>query len=209
LPPPGAASTEDKSNRLDARASTPLTAQGPLGDFGFAPPAAEPCTGPAQASPVATAADGPASTPTLGSVRGRAVVAPLAPERFRLQVTIGAETHARLRRAQDLLRHAIPDGDVAEVLDRALTLLVKELERARFAATGRPRKAEPSRAASAETPRAARQHAATAEPSPRGRQARRVGSRRGSMCLRGRRGQAVHRAQATRVPPYDAVRGWW
>ena len=46
------------------------------------------------------------------------------------------ETHDKLRRAQDLLRHAIPSGDVAEILDRALTLLVADLERRRLRPTG-------------------------------------------------------------------------
>jgi hypothetical protein len=68
-----------------------------------------------------------------------ALVAPLAPERFKVQMTIGRETHDKLRRVQDLLRHAIPNGDVAAVFDRALTVLLADLERAKIAATTRPR----------------------------------------------------------------------
>ena len=49
------------------------------------------------------------------------------------------ETHGKLRRAQDLLRHAVPTGDIGAVLDRALTLLVSDLERRRCAATSAPR----------------------------------------------------------------------
>jgi hypothetical protein len=45
----------------------------------------------------------------------------------------------KLRVAQDLLGHAIPNGDLAEVFDRALTLLVADLTRKKFAATERPR----------------------------------------------------------------------
>jgi 5-methylcytosine-specific restriction endonuclease McrA len=56
-------------------------------------------------------------------------VAPLSPERYKLQVTISRETHDKLRRAQNLLRHSVPDGDVADILDRALTLLVEKLEK--------------------------------------------------------------------------------
>ncbi len=67
-----------------------------------------------------------------------AVVAPLAPERYKVQMTISAETHAKLRRAQDLLRHAIPEGDVAAVFDRALTALITDLEKRKLAATRRP-----------------------------------------------------------------------
>lgn len=54
-------------------------------------------------------------------------VTPLAPERYKIQVTVTAETHAKLRRAQDLLRHQVPNGDPAPILDRALTLLVANL----------------------------------------------------------------------------------
>ena len=36
------------------------------------------------------------------------VITPLAPTRYRIQVTVSAEAHDHLRRAQDLLRHTIP-----------------------------------------------------------------------------------------------------
>jgi hypothetical protein len=68
-----------------------------------------------------------------------AVVAPLAPERYKVQFTASRELHDKLRRAQDLLRHTVPDGDVAVVFDRALTLLVEDLERRKLAATTGPR----------------------------------------------------------------------
>ncbi len=69
-----------------------------------------------------------------------AVVRPLAPGRYRLQITVSAETHAKLRRARDLLRHAIPNGDEALIVDRALTVLLEQLEKKKFAAT----KSEPA-----------------------------------------------------------------
>jgi DNA-directed RNA polymerase subunit RPC12/RpoP len=65
-------------------------------------------------------------------------VTPLSPDRYRLQLTIGGATLEKLRLAQDMLRHAIPSGDEAAVLDRALTVLLADLARARFAATNRP-----------------------------------------------------------------------
>jgi hypothetical protein len=67
-----------------------------------------------------------------------AVIAPLAPERYRVQLTVSRETHDKLRRVQDLLRHSIPDGDPAVVFDRALTVLLGDLERKKHAATNRP-----------------------------------------------------------------------
>jgi hypothetical protein len=60
--------------------------------------------------------------------------------RYKVQFTAGTELHDKIARAQALLRHQIPDGDLAAVVDRAMTLLVRELERARFAATSTPRK---------------------------------------------------------------------
>jgi hypothetical protein len=69
----------------------------------------------------------------------RPKLTPLAPERFALQVTIGQATHDKLRRAQELLAHSLPSGDVAQVLDRALDELIVVLERRRLAATDRPR----------------------------------------------------------------------
>ena len=63
----------------------------------------------------------------------------LAQDRYLLRVTVSRETHDKLRRAQALLRHAVPSGDEAQILDRALTLLVEDLERRRFADTSRPR----------------------------------------------------------------------
>jgi hypothetical protein len=68
-----------------------------------------------------------------------AVVTPLAPDRYKLQVTLGRETHDKLRRAQALARHLGPGGDVGSILDRALTLLIDDLERQRFARVTSPR----------------------------------------------------------------------
>jgi hypothetical protein len=68
-----------------------------------------------------------------------AVVAPLAPDRYKVQVTISREAHDNLRRAQDLLRHSIPNGDPAAIVERALALLVEDLERKKLAAVKRPR----------------------------------------------------------------------
>ncbi|MGH7490468.1 MAG: HNH endonuclease, partial [bacterium] len=85
----------------------------------------------------------------------RPAVAPLSPDRYLLKLTVSAETHSKLRRAQDLLRHTIPNGDPAAVLDRALTLLVEQLERTKIARTNRPRPASrttTSSASSRQTP---------------------------------------------------------
>lgn len=73
------------------------------------------------------------------SLPARAVIQPLAPERFKVQFTASAQTCEKLRLAQDLLRHQIPDGDVGEVVDRALDALLDKLAKQKIAATDRPR----------------------------------------------------------------------
>ena len=78
----------------------------------------------------------PAPIPT--SPAHRPIVEPLAPQRYRVQITIGAETEDKLRRLQDLLRREIPDGDPAAIFDRALTLLLADVEKKKLAATERP-----------------------------------------------------------------------
>ena len=64
----------------------------------------------------------------------RPAITALAPERYRVQFTIGAATHEKLRRAQDLLRREIPDGDPGALFDRALTLLLEDVARKKLAA---------------------------------------------------------------------------
>jgi hypothetical protein len=83
-----------------------------------------------------------------------AVVAPLAPGRYKVQFTVTRETYDKLRRAQDLLRHTIPNGDPAAIFDRALTLLLKEAERTKLAAAVRPRVSAPQRDGSRHIPAA-------------------------------------------------------
>ena len=85
-----------------------------------------------------------------------ASIRPIAPERYELQVTIGADTCAKLRRAQDLLRQSETGSDEAAVIDRALTLLVEQLEKAKFARTDRPRLAVPGDPSSRSIPAAVR-----------------------------------------------------
>ena len=81
----------------------------------------------------------PSSVAARETTSQRAVVKPLAPERYKVQMTVSSATHDKLRRAQDLLRHCIPSGDPAAIFDRALTLLVADLEKRKLAAAERPR----------------------------------------------------------------------
>jgi 5-methylcytosine-specific restriction endonuclease McrA len=69
----------------------------------------------------------------------RAKVTPLSPGRVALQVTLAQDTHDKLRYAQSLLGHAVPSGDLAQVLDRALDSLIAQLEKRRFSRSARTR----------------------------------------------------------------------
>jgi hypothetical protein len=69
---------------------------------------------------------------------------PLAPDRYRYQLTIDGETRDLLAQAKDLLRHAGGAAEDGSVLKRALTLLVADLRRRKFAETRRPRATEPA-----------------------------------------------------------------
>jgi hypothetical protein len=89
----------------------------------------------------------PAPTPSPGVFvpTPRPIVRPTAPERYRVQFTIGAETHEKLRRVQALLRREIPDGDPGAIFDRALTLLLEKVEKTKLGAAAKPRPHPPIR----------------------------------------------------------------
>ena len=71
---------------------------------------------------------GPLSPPT------RAVATPLSSHRVAIQVTVDRTTYAKLEEARALLGHAVPAGDLASVLDRALDALLVQLRKRRCAA---------------------------------------------------------------------------
>jgi hypothetical protein len=91
-------------------------------------PAALPPTAPATAVPVAA----------LPAVR-RPIVETTSPERYRIQFTIGKESHDKLRRVQALLRREIPDGDPGAIFDRAIALLLERVEKQKLGAATKPR----------------------------------------------------------------------
>ncbi len=67
------------------------------------------------------------------------IIVPLAPERFKIQLTVSRETHDTLRTLQDLMRHSIPTGDPAAIVSRALALLLENVKRQKTADVKRPR----------------------------------------------------------------------
>ena len=60
-----------------------------------------------------------------------------AASRFHFQIVITKSTHDKLRYAQELLSHAVPNGDTAQVLERALDALITQLEKRKLGSTTR------------------------------------------------------------------------
>jgi hypothetical protein len=107
----------------------------PIPEFAIVPqPAPPPETGVAPEAPSVAPTPPPAQP---------AVLTPLSPQRYKLQVTISGETLEKLRRAKDLLGHVVPAGDDDAVLNRALTVLLDKLEREKWARTDKPRPGRP------------------------------------------------------------------
>jgi hypothetical protein len=92
-----------------------------------------------ESTPENTLGDRETAESAVSSQSTRATTTPVTPDRYRIHITISADTHDKLRRAQDLMRHTVPNGDPATILDRALSLLVEQLERRKLATTTKPR----------------------------------------------------------------------
>ena len=128
----------DRAPKPDApsfvrRLPSPGPSTSPPVDQAAAHPSAEPAPqGASPSNPVAPVVSD--ATPASTSPHPE----PLGWERFKIQFTASRELREKLREAQALLRHQIPEGDLAEIFDRALTLLIEDARRKKFAETSRP-----------------------------------------------------------------------
>ena len=87
-----------------------------------------------------TTAEHGASPLSPGTVEApQAKVAPVSAEWFLLQAMIPTSARDKLLYIQALLGHAVPTGDLSEVLERAFDAYITLLEKQKFAATSRPR----------------------------------------------------------------------
>ena len=82
----------------------------------------------------------------------RPIVAPLSVDTFKFQFIGSRQVQDKLRQAQDLLRHRVPNGDLAVVFEKALDALIANLLKDRFAMVGKPRRAETMEATLARSP---------------------------------------------------------
>jgi 5-methylcytosine-specific restriction endonuclease McrA len=69
-----------------------------------------------------------------------AVVVPLAPSRYQVRFTASAELRDKLERLQALMRSSVPDGDLARLIDIAVTEKLQRVEAKRFGKTKAPRR---------------------------------------------------------------------
>jgi hypothetical protein len=69
----------------------------------------------------------------------RDLVRPLSADRYQVTFTASAAVCEKLELAKDLLRHAVPGGDPAQVVERALDVLIAELVKQKYAVSSRPR----------------------------------------------------------------------
>jgi 5-methylcytosine-specific restriction endonuclease McrA len=92
--------------------------------------------------------DGVAVPPGPGNAKP-AAVEPLAPARYKVQFTASAALHDKLERLRALMRFSVPDGDLAVIIEEAVTEKLERLESRRFGQTKTPRKALPVRNTSA------------------------------------------------------------
>ena len=65
---------------------------------------------------------------------------PLSPARYKVQFTASAELRDKLECLQALMRPSVPDGDLAKIIEEAVTEKLERLESKRFGKTKAPRK---------------------------------------------------------------------
>jgi len=82
--------------------------------------------------------DGAALPPSQPFSR-RPIVAPLSEQYYKLQVTISAAARDRLSEIQDLMRHRLPNGDLAAIVEHALEVLHADLLKQKAAQVAKPR----------------------------------------------------------------------
>ena len=88
--------------------------------------------GPSAAAPAACTEPEPAPAP-------KPRVQPLSASSYRVEFTASVALHDKLVKAQNLLGHAIPSGDLAALFERAIEALLEAETKRRFGA-GKPRK---------------------------------------------------------------------
>jgi 5-methylcytosine-specific restriction endonuclease McrA len=84
-------------------------------------------------------AEGPSPSSVVVPATPATVLA-LAPGRYKVQFTASEGLREKLERLQTLMRSSVPDGDLADVIEAAVTEKLERPEARRFARTKAPRK---------------------------------------------------------------------
>lgn len=130
----------------DGATQTPAADQGDL----FEERAVEERAGDGVSAAPPTSPPQPGSAPrgaTDSRERGR--IDPLGDQRYKIQFMASAELVANLELAADLLSHRMPNGDLAQVVEEAVTQLCDRLMKQRFGAPRKTKKAAASEKAAA------------------------------------------------------------
>src|SRR5690606_13653310 len=90
------------------------------------------------APPIAPSSIAPAPSTCAPALR-RPVIAPLSESHYKLQVTISAAARERLSQIQASMRHRLPNGDPAAIVEHALEVLHAELLKQKAAQVAKPR----------------------------------------------------------------------
>src|ERR1700712_506839 len=91
-------------------------------------------------SGAAAAVDAPLSTPSASSAEfvleapqeKRGSCTPLSPGKFGVKITVDEAMHSKLEQLQHLLRHLVPNGDFAVIIELGLDLLLAKTMKERF-----------------------------------------------------------------------------
>lgn len=83
--------------------------------------------------------DAAAPPPRAAAPPRAALVEPLAPGRYQVRFTASAELREKLERLQALMRSSVPDGDLARIIDIAVSEKLQRAEAKRFGRTTAPR----------------------------------------------------------------------
>ncbi len=77
---------------------------------------------------------------SIGGRMSRTVaIEPLSPARYKVQFTASAELRDKLERLRDLMRSSVPDGDLAAIIDAAVSEKLERLEAQRYGKAKSPR----------------------------------------------------------------------
>ena len=86
-----------------------------------------------------------APMPPMDSSTDRAHTQPLGGERYCVRFAADPELHQQLQELRALMRHQVPDGDIARILARAVSVLLEQVRKRKFGESAAPRPAGPSK----------------------------------------------------------------